>query len=687
MPANRVFQAFSGAVMLAGLVAAFFLCSKLITGERGEIQRTTQTEARQIAVRLQSGVLASIEPLERLGRWWLSQGKPLDRDDWNTDAQLFLSRSPGLREALWIGTDGYRHWLAVPGADPKVQRTRPDDRIRQLVDAAKTRRSMVVSEIFVAPNINAAFYACIPQSSDKQIRGYVVGLYDAASLISSLALTVRPDHRFTVTSAGRRIYSTTSGSAMAEENASASLEIAQQLWTVALHVPLNYFLEFKGLILLIAGVVGALVYSFGMLLYVSLRRSLELHSANAEVRALNRELNLKIADFQTLLDVTPIGIAVADDPECRNIRTNLALSHLLGVPLGVNISKSRSDADQPSWRMTRDGRELRPEELPMQRAAATGKEVFGEEAQIERADGSVIDVLSFAAPVFDEDGRVRGVLDACVDITEQKKQERLRRELEQRLQRAHRMKSLGSMAAGIAHDFNNLLTSIIGHASLAEENTPNNSAAQQHVTASLEAAHEAARLIRQVLAYTGQSFQKLRPIDLGEVIRNLHPQLVSLAAPKADVRLDIAPQLPQVLADQDEIRRVFRNLVLNAAEATVKERGTIDILLSPYAVSGEERKLTTAGEEMVPGPYVRVEIKDSGSGMRPEIAEGAFDPFFSTKFVGRGLGLSEVQGIMRAHKGAVRLVTVPDVGTSVALFFPAMGHSRLTGEDALPKVY
>jgi PAS domain S-box-containing protein len=680
-----ILQVVSGTVMLAGLVATFILCRNVIERERGELQRAAEAEARRVAMHLQTDVLATAESLERLGKWWLSQGKPLDRDDWNTDGQLFLSRSPGLREAVWMGTDGYQYWVATPGADPNTTRIRPEDRVRDLVRIAQTRRSIVTSGVFDGWNMGAEFYVCVPLIQDKRIRGYVVGLYDAQALISSLRQSViRLGNDFTVMSGGRTIYSTRPRNAgFAQENARADFNVAGTTWTIALRVPLNYFREFTTSVFSVGGIAGALIYGFGMLLHLSRRRSLELQRANIEVQALNRELNRKIADFQTLLEVIPIGIAVSQGPDCRNIRTNPALTKMLGIPQGTSISQSGRDAEELPARNIRDGRELRPEELPMQMAAATGKAVLGEEHQIVRADGSAIDILAFAAPLFDEEGRVRGVLNACVDISERKAQEHLRRELEQRLQRAQRMKSLGAMAAGIAHDFNNLLTVIIGEASLAGEGVPQNSDAARHIEACLEAAHNASKLINQMLAYTGRSYHSLSSIDLSGVIGEMRGQLAELAISNSDLRLHVAPGTPQVMADSEEIRQVLQNLVLNAVEATGLERGVIDILVDSYQISRPDLDLTVVGEELAPGDYVRVEVKDTGSGMAPEIAERAFDPFFSTKFLGRGLGLSEVLGVMRAHNGAVQLKTVPDGGTSVTLFFPAAeGAGRSNGNTA-----
>jgi two-component system, cell cycle sensor histidine kinase and response regulator CckA len=179
-----------------------------------------------------------------------------------------------------------------------------------------------------------------------------------------------------------------------------------------------------------------------------------------------------------------------------------------------------------------------------------------------------------------------------------------------------------------------------------------------------------------VLSYTGHSPHTLLATDLGEMVDNLQPWLCDLVTPKASIRFHIADRLPNTLVDASEVRQVLRNLVLNAAEATAPQSGSIEIRVDCCELSGSEPHLTVSDHGFRPGPYVCVEVQDSGPGMPPEIAERAFDPFFSTKFVGRGLGLSEVLGIMRAHHGAVRLTTTPLTGTSVQLFFPARELSR-----------
>ena len=680
-----VLRLLSALVLVSGLFAAVLLCAKVIRREQAEIRATSEAHARRIALHLQNGVLAALEPLERLGQWWLTQGKPAAPEDWASDGRLFLSQSPGLREALWVDLDGRQRWYARPGATPNENRVKAEDRVLREIDAVRSGMRLGISEPFASGWTQSAIYVCFPIVRAGRLRGYVLGLYDAGELLQSVARGATLQEQFIkVLAGGSQIYASGVNEPRGAQTASAVIPVANQAWTLNLSVPLHYFREFRDLILAVIGVVGALIYSFIVLLALSHRWSSSLQRVNtalereverrgraeAEVRDLNRDLSRKVADFETLLDVIPIGIAVANEPDCRTVRVNPALANMLGMPGAVNIPGSGPDQARMPYRITRNGREILAGHLPMEVASVTGKSVLGEEDQIVRADGTVLEVLSFAAPLFDENSQVRGVLNAYVDISE-------RKQLEQRLQRAERRKSLGAMAAGIAHDFNNLLTTIIGQASLASEELPAQSDARDHLAASLDAAVHASSLIQKVLAYTGHSPHTLRPMDLEETIRNVAPWLSTLTAPKAVIEFDIAPQLPELLADAHELRQVLQNLVLNAAEATVEEGGVIRILVDRCTLSGAEPHLTLADDSFRAGSYVRVEVKDQGAGMPAEIAERAFDPFFSTKFLGRGLGLAEVLGIMRAHKGAVRLNTSPGKGTSIQLFFPAYERASL----------
>jgi PAS domain S-box-containing protein len=676
----------SALVIVSGLVATVLLCTRLISKELAELRSTADAHARRIASQVQSGVLAATDPLERLGQWWLTQGRPADPEDWANDGQLFLSQSPGLRKAIWLDPDGRQRWWAAPGTVPDSAVTGLDLEALREIEAVQRGRERTISGVFTSVGSGPAIYVCYPVNYKGRVRGYVLGLYDVKALVSAIANgSTLQEQRVTIAAQGKPIYD--SGPPQSGEAARAVIPLANQVWTLELNVPLHYFREFRGLIVAVIGIIGALIYSFIILLALSHRWSSALQRVNSalesevelrthaeeEVSALNRELSRKVADFETLLEVIPIGIAVADEPQCRSIRVNAALSKMLGLPQLAGAPMKAIEMAGLSHRIHRNGKDLLPSELPMHVAGVTGKNVHDEQEQIVRSDGTVLDVLSFAAPVFDENLQVRGVLNAWVDISERKR-------LEQRLHRAERMKSLGAMAAGIAHDFNNLLTSILGNGCLAAECVPKQSEALQHIAASMDSAQQASALVQKVLAYTGHSSHTLRPMNLGEAVRIMKPWLGTLAAPGPAILLDIAPGLPNILADGGEVRQVIRNLVLNAAEATLRKAGDIEIRVDCCELSGTEPHLILPDENFKPGRYVWLEVTDHGSGMPPEIAERAFDPFFSTKFLGRGLGLSEVLGIMRAHSGAVRLSTAPIRGTTVQLFFPV---GELSAESAM----
>ena len=227
------------------------------------------------------------------------------------------------------------------------------------------------------------------------------------------------------------------------------------------------------------------------------------------------------------------------------------------------------------------------------------------------------------------------------------------------------------MAGGIAHDFNNLLTAILGHADLARGEIPACSTAGRAIEQTLAAAHRASELVAQLLAYTGHGWIEMKPLDLSAEIRQFATDLKAMAPGQVDVSFELPGDLPPVQAGVREVRHVLRNLVANALEAVGEGRGAVKIRTEECHLSASDLARDYPDQELVPGAYVRLEISDSGAGVPSELAPHVFDPFVTTKFTGRGLGLSEVQGIMRAHRGGVRLVTSCGCGTCVQTVFPA----------------
>jgi PAS domain S-box-containing protein len=249
------------------------------------------------------------------------------------------------------------------------------------------------------------------------------------------------------------------------------------------------------------------------------------------------------------------------------------------------------------------------------------------------------------------------------DITETKK-------AEERLRQAQKMESLGLLAGGVAHDFNNLLVGVIGNASLAQDMLPPGHPAAELLDGVLRTGEQAAHLTRQMLAYSGKGKFVVEPLNLSALIPDMTGLVRPSIAKKIVLSLDLEENLPAIEADRGQIEQVFMNLVLNAAEAIGSREGMLSIRTGVQDVDQEYLQLHPATAALAPGKYVYLEVRDTGCGMDEATKAKIFDPFFSTKFVGRGLGLAAVDGILRGHKGAITVASEPGKGSCFTVLFP-----------------
>ncbi len=288
--------------------------------------------------------------------------------------------------------------------------------------------------------------------------------------------------------------------------------------------------------------------------------------------------------------------------------------------------------------------------------------------EVDLHDGRTFE--RFGAPLR-RAGAVSGRIWAFRDLTE-------RRRLEEQVQQTRQLESLGLLAGGIAHDFNNLLVAIMGNADLAETALQPSHPARDHVDEVLRASQRAADLCQQMLAYAGKGRATAGPVDLNEVVAEMVELMGVALAPEITLTLELAPSLPPVDGDVVQIRQVVLNLLTNAADALGATPGRIEVSTfeagePPTDLPGETDAVVDARRG--PGPWVGLRLSDTGSGMDEATRQRIFDPFFSTKARGRGLGLAAVLGIVRGHQGALGLETMPGRGTTVRLLFPQLPHS------------
>jgi len=289
------------------------------------------------------------------------------------------------------------------------------------------------------------------------------------------------------------------------------------------------------------------------------------------------------------------------------------------------------------------------------------------EANLRTTTGEIRRV-DYTEHVFDDDGEPT-VLATAVDITERKNAEEERQKFETEVQHAQKLESLAALTAGIAHNFNNLLTSILGSASLAASQLPEGSPAKEQIERVLQAAEKAADLTNQMLAYAGKENFEVGFVDLNQLVRDVIPLVRTSLSRNTRIRESWAANLPSIEADPVQLRQVIVALVTNASEALQDEHGEVSIRTGALKSTAHS------------GTRVFVEISDTGRGMDAETSAKIFDPFFSTKFSGRGLGLAAVQGIVRAHRGDIRVQSQLGRGTTMTVFLPATSPGRAVIDD------
>jgi two-component system, cell cycle sensor histidine kinase and response regulator CckA len=315
----------------------------------------------------------------------------------------------------------------------------------------------------------------------------------------------------------------------------------------------------------------------------------------------------------------------------------------------------------------------------------SGTPILNQEAAIAGAAGGDLSVMASLLPLrASGDGNPEGLVVLVRDITEARRAEAAQRELGRRLQEAQKLESLGLLAGGIAHDFNNLLTSVLGNVGLARMELPSDSPILSYLEQIEQTAVRAADLCRQMLAYSGRGRFVVRRLDLSALVQETTELLRLTTSKKAALRLELAPDLPAVSGDPTQLRQIVMNLVINASDAMGGRPGVIRIATGLQRVDSVELGSAGFAEDMAPGDHVFLEVSDTGCGMSPETQAKIFDPFFTTKFAGRGLGLAAVLGIVRAHKGAIRVHSEPGRGSTFTLLLPPVQGEAEGAKGALP---
>jgi two-component system cell cycle sensor histidine kinase/response regulator CckA len=296
----------------------------------------------------------------------------------------------------------------------------------------------------------------------------------------------------------------------------------------------------------------------------------------------------------------------------------------------------------------------------------SGKKIVKEEVSTA-PDGTLHWFHTVKVPLVKPDGHVL-CQSIATDITARRDAEAARRELETQMWQSQKLASLAVLAGGIAHEFNNLLAALRTNAHLAKARLPADSDIRPLFRGIDLAVQRAAQLTEQMLAYGGQGQARLEPLSLATVVDEMSSLFEAVSSTKAQLRLELEPAV--VEADARQLHQLISNLVANASDALGGRQGQIVIRTGTRELETAALRSDFVKESLPAGPYAFLEVEDDGCGMAPETSARIFEPFFSTKFVGRGLGLAAVLGIVRRHRGTIQVSSQPDRGTRFVVLLP-----------------
>jgi PAS domain S-box-containing protein len=360
-----------------------------------------------------------------------------------------------------------------------------------------------------------------------------------------------------------------------------------------------------------------------------------------------------------MVDKVPFAI-ISFDPRYNILEWNRAAERIFGWSREEVVGRNEFELIIPEKNM---------EEMKqlLDSYAQGSTEIKSNINQNLRKDGTIITCRWQDVIIRDSEGGVEGILATAIDVTEQAR-------LEEQLNQAQKLESVGRLAGGMAHDFNNLLTTILGYSELISMDQSLNDTVAEGIEDIRKSAERGARLIRQLLAFSRKQILQPRLINLNELITDLEKMLKRLIEENIDLITKLEPEIKQIEADPVQIEQVIMNLAVNSRDA-MAEGGKLIIETGNIYLDEDYCRVHSVVQ---PGDYVMLAVSDNGHGMDEETRRQVFDPFFTTKEVGKGtgLGLATVYGIVKQSGGYVWVYSEPDQGTTFKIYLPQIKEDQ-----------
>ena len=391
-------------------------------------------------------------------------------------------------------------------------------------------------------------------------------------------------------------------------------------------------------------------------------------------RTAELQLNNAYALVESLLNNSPVGVRVFDAVSGQCILANAAAGSIAGGP--VHALKEQNFRELDSWKNSGL--------LDVAERVIASGEPYCLDTVLHTAFGKVVPVKYQLTRFV-----VNGCMNLLVmgqDISEEIRLSKEKQQIEEQWLHAQKMESLGILAGGVAHDFNNILMSILGNTELALLNLPEDSETSDYLARIRLSTKRASELANQMLTYSGKGTFAISPLNVNNLVTEITHLLEVSISKKTTLDLQLHTDSLFVDGDETQLRQVIMNLVINGAEAIDKNKGVITVSTGHVVLTSEELRDTMFPDNLCEGPAVFIRVTDSGCGMDKDTMLKMFDPFFTTKFTGRGLGMAAVLGIIRSHKGTIKVHSHLGLGTTFTVLLPLSQKQKIATEETGPAI-
>ena len=649
------------------LAVTIYLYLESRNSERLLLDAETARQADSALLQFQGFAATRIDALKDVGNFLVATSGGGNDEDFTRYGRRLLADVPYFDSFQWLDPQGrvIRDLPAIPGGLPA-----PPSSPESAAVLAKALASHVPAATgsFVLPGGEDAVTIIVPVLRGDHPEGALAGTIRLTAALKDLYGADGPDlwNLEIADRAGRAVYRVTGNEpASAGLVATRHIPVADRAWKLSIWPTPTLAATLRTAApqrILIIGLLATLAVAAANLLLA--QREERLAASLRETKRLAADRDAARRQLSELVNGIEAVIWESDAGRQQVTFVNEYAGKLLG------LGPVHWEAEPEIWsnHIHPDDRARAQENL---RAAQRPGQTYAAEYRMFDAGGQILWVREIVTVIGGEAGRVLGRRGVVVDIS-------ARVQAEEALRQSQKLESLGVLAGGIAHDFNNLLSTILGNAEMLRPWLANSDAkGRGHLDKIERTTRRLAELTRQMLAYSGRGEFTVAEVDINTIVTEM-TELLTVSTPKnVQVAYRLDPALPTIRADAAQMRQVILNLLTNATEAIGEHRhGEVVIRTLLTTLDAAQVEEAFAGQEIEPGRYVTLEVSDTGSGMSQETLSKIFDPFFTTKFTGRGLGLAALRGIIRSHRGGIRIFSRLGEGTVFTLVFPALGNHR-----------